>query len=106
THCRVKAAPPALYEGGAGSGAVEAAPAVKPSGFVCLLEAIELVVARLGGGGQCFLGRLLAGPDLLGFLVDDGANLVVVANADAARLVGSLANHLRHGHIGARLFLV
>jgi hypothetical protein len=50
--------------------------------------------------------RLLAGPDLFEFLVLDGADLHEVAQADAARLVGGLADHLRHGHIGAGVLLV
>jgi hypothetical protein len=46
---------------------------------------------------QRLLGALLAGPDLLHLFVDDGADLHEVAQADAARLVGGLADHLRHG---------
>jgi hypothetical protein len=55
---------------------------------------------------QAFLGALLAGPDLFELLVIDGADLHEVAQADAARLVGGLADHLRDAHVGARVLLV
>ena len=61
---------------------------------------------RLTAAVQRFLGRLLAAPDLLQLLVDDGADLHEVAEADAARLVGRLADHLRHRDVGARVLLV
>ena len=47
-------------------------------------KAHQLLVASGHGGVQRFLGRLLASPDLLGFLVDDGADLGKVAQANAA----------------------
>ena len=74
--------------------------------LVCFLETLKQLVAAPDRRVERFLGGLLAGPDLLGFLVDDGADLQEVAEADAARLVGGLADHLRHGHVGAGLFLV
>ena len=66
---------------------------------------------------SCSLPRLtaLSSPSLAVFLpfqicssllVDDGADLHEVAEADAARLVGGLADHLRHRDVGARVLLV
>ncbi|OMP13617.1 extracellular ligand-binding receptor, partial [Corchorus olitorius] len=69
-------------------------------------EAAQLLVATGDSGVQCLLGSLLAGPDLFGFLIDDGADLNEVAQADAARLVGGLADHLRHGGVGAGMLFV
>src|SRR5256885_1493536 len=69
-------------------------------------EAAQLLVATGDSGVQGLLGSLLASPDLFGFLIDDGADLNEVAQADAARLVGGLADHLRHGGVGAGMLFV
>ena len=71
-----------------------------------LLDVAALLVAALDRGVYAFLGRLLAGPDQFELLVDDGADLRVVAQAHAARLVGGLADHLVDGHVAARVGLV
>src|SRR6187402_2276666 len=78
----------------------------RASALVRLLEALELLVAAAHGAVQAFLRRLLAAPDLLHLLVDDGPDLHEVAEPDAARLVGRLADHLRHRDVGARVLLV
>src|SRR5690606_6443459 len=74
--------------------------------LVGLLEPDQLLVAAANDGIERLLGFLLAGPHLLEFLVDDGANLHEVADTDAARLLGGLADHLRDRHVGARVLLV
>ena len=52
--------------------------------LVGLLELGQQLVATRGDGVQRVLGGLLAAPDLFGFLVLDGTDLHVVAQADAA----------------------
>ena len=74
--------------------------------LVRFLEALQLLVAAAHDGVKRLFGRLLAGPDLLQFFVLDGANLDEVAQADAARLVGGLADHLVDGDVGAGVLLV
>jgi len=74
--------------------------------LVGLLEALQLFVATGHGRVQGLLAALFAGPDLLQLLVDDGADLHEVAQADATRFVGGLADHLRDRHVGAGILLV
>src|SRR6185436_8056329 len=76
------------------------------SGLVRGLESFELLVAALDGLVERFLGALLAAPDLLELLVDDGADLQEVAEPDAARLVGRLPDHLIDGDVGTGILLV
>src|SRR4030095_12954074 len=71
-----------------------------------LLEPLELFVTAFDRSVERLLGRLLTRPHLLHLLVDDGADLHEVAEADSTRLVGGLADHLRDGHIGAGILLV
>src|SRR5262249_45467531 len=97
------AAAPAAARAAASRGS---GPASRRSLAVGLLEPFELFVAALDGRVDALLGRLLAGPDALEFLVDDRADLDEVAQAHAARLVGGLADHLRHRDVRARVLLV
>ena len=55
---------------------------------------------------QRFFGGLFAVPHLFQFFVFHGANLHVVAQANAAALVGHFADHLRDGDICTRFFFV
>jgi hypothetical protein len=54
------------------------------SALVGLLETLQQVIAAFDDGIQCFFGALFASPDLLKFFVFHGANLHVIAQADAA----------------------
>src|SRR5215203_1542664 len=66
---------PPRAAGRAGEGCFIAAEGEQGLSLVRLLEALELLVAALDGAVESFLGGLLAAPDLLHFLVDDGADL-------------------------------
>ena len=76
------------------------------SGKKTAKEALDAIVKRGDEQLERFFRGFLAAPDLLQFFVFNRAHLHVVAQTNASALVGDLANHLRHGHVGAWFFLV
>src|SRR5690606_22602727 len=92
TRSRSEAPPPGPFTGALAGG---------------LLETAQQVVASPHRGVEGFLRRLVAGPDRLELLVDDGADLHEVPQPNALRVGRRLAaGHLLHRGIGPGVLLV
>src|SRR5690606_5049099 len=70
-------------------------------------EAAEQFVSARNGGVECFLGRLLARPHALQFLIDDVADLDEVAETQSLRICGRrVERHLLDRDVRARVLVV